>query len=56
MDLTQNKLTKSEWIGIELPVQDTELPILSLIKSGHSDTEHRNNINQQITMVLKLKH
>ena len=54
MDLTQNKLTKSEWTGIELPVQDTEIPILALIKAGYADTELRHNINQSMTMLIKL--
>ena len=36
MDLRQRKLTKQEWITLEIPVQQNELNILKLIKAGYT--------------------
>ena len=35
MDLTQRKLTKAEWEGIEVPVNAKEQEILELMKKGY---------------------
>ncbi len=45
MDLTQNKLTKSEWIHAEIPVSESEKPILQLINDGFEDVNIRIKIN-----------
>tara|TARA_B100001758_G_scaffold247706_1_gene266660 strand:+ start:2214 stop:4601 length:2388 start_codon:yes stop_codon:yes gene_type:complete len=37
MDLTQQKLTRSEWNGIEIPVSSNEKDILKLIIKGYTD-------------------
>ena len=37
MDLTQRKLTKAEWEGIEVPVNEKEQEILELMKKGYHD-------------------
>ena len=43
MDLTQSKLTKSEWENIESPVSDAEKTVLQMIVSGYTDVNiHRN--------------
>jgi hypothetical protein len=43
MDLTQTKLTKAEWISIEIPESEKEKEILQLIQDGfHNFHVHRN--------------
>jgi ATP/maltotriose-dependent transcriptional regulator MalT len=37
MDLTQSKLTRTEWDSIEIPVSENEREILSLIMEGFSN-------------------
>ena len=54
MDLTQNKLTKQEWIGIELPVEDNEKFILLLIKEGYADLRVCRNNNNSIVSIIKI--
>ena len=39
MDLSQKKLTKSEWDFLEIPINQKELEILRMIKNS------KNNIN-----------
>ena len=34
MDLSKTKLTKAEWLSIEMPVSDNEKEILTLIHDG----------------------
>lgn len=48
MDLTQSKLTKSEWISIEVSVSDQEKQILQLIIDGYVNP----NIKQNHTLSL----
>ena len=56
MDLTQNKLTKSEWEGIELPVKSEEKFILSLIKAGATDISIKRNMNESMLSLIKIEH
>ena len=56
MDLNQNKLTKSEWTGIELPVDDSEKFVLTLIKEGYSNVSVRRNHNNSIISIIKLEY
>ena len=56
MYLNQNKLTKSEWMGIELPVDDSEKFVLTLIKEGYSNVSVRRNLNNSIISIIKLEY
>ena len=49
MDLNQRKLTKEEWNGIEIPVNDREKNILNLITSGFHNVQIKNNHNLSLT-------
>ena len=40
MDFTQSKLTKYEWKTTEIPVTESELKILNLIKNGFYDVNY----------------
>jgi len=55
MDLTQTKLTKSEWNNTEVPVQDNEKFILDVIKDGYNDVNVRLNINKSMLQVIKIE-
>jgi|TARA_Y100000992_G_scaffold283731_1_gene233278 hypothetical protein len=48
MDLTQRKLTKSEWESIEVPVSENEKEIAKLIKKGFHDINIRYNNNKSL--------
>ena len=39
MDLTQRKLTKQEWEGIEVPVSNQEKTILKMISEGFTNVD-----------------
>lgn len=54
MDLTQNKLTKSEWEGIELPVSASEKSILAIIQEGAEDVMIRKNNNDSMISSIKI--
>ena len=54
MDLTQRKLTKSEWEGIEVPVDMEERRILNLIKDGYNDINIRYNHNKSLASYMKI--
>jgi hypothetical protein len=53
MDLKQNKLTRSEWDSIEIPVSPEEKEILRLIMSGYQDINIK--INKTVSMLAFLK-
>ncbi len=55
MDLTQTKLTKSEWNNTEVPVQENEKFILNLIKKGYNDVNIRLNMNKSMLQVIKIE-
>lgn len=55
MDLTQTKLTKTEWNNVEIPVSDDEKRVLQLIKNGYEDVNIRLNINHSIFQVIKIE-
>ena len=50
MDLTQKKLSKSEWLNIEVPFPESEKKILQLIIDGY------NNVNISVNNSLSLIH
>ena len=55
MDLSQNKLTKTEWNSIEMPVSDAEKTILKLIDDGANDVNIRNNNHTSMIQYMKLE-
>jgi hypothetical protein len=55
MDLTQAKLTKSEWLNIEVPFPDSEKSILQLIIDGYQNTDVYLNETRSLHSVLKLE-
>ena len=46
MDLTQRKLTKQDWEGIEVPVSPEEKTVLKMIREGFNDINIKHNKNQ----------
>jgi hypothetical protein len=54
MDLKQRKLTKSEWEGIEIPVNKDEMEILNLIVNGFSNIHLKVNKTETIFTHLKI--
>ena len=56
MDLKQRKLTKSEWDGIEIPVNKDELEILHLIINGFSNVQIKVNKTDSIFTHLKIEY
>jgi len=55
MDLTQSKLTKEEWLSIEVPVSANEKRILKLIVDGYSDVNIRANDHQSMFSFVKIE-
>ena len=53
MDLSQEKLTKSEWEYLEIPVDRPEHRILKLIYNGYDNTEITEN--DALTLLLHMK-
>tara|TARA_B100001173_G_C16017695_1_gene560488 strand:+ start:72 stop:2576 length:2505 start_codon:yes stop_codon:yes gene_type:complete len=56
MDLTQSKLTKSEWNNTEIPVSDHEKFILTTIVEGFSNVNIRKNNNKSMFSVIKIEY
>jgi len=54
MDLTQRKLTRSEWETIEVPVSQSEKQILKMIVAGYSDVNIRTNDHLSLYSFLKI--
>jgi hypothetical protein len=54
MDLTQKKLSKSEWESIEIPVSDDEKKILKVIMKGYANHDIRFNDNQSLIQILRI--
>ena len=54
MDLTQRKLTRSEWETIEVPVPLSEKQILKMIVAGYSDVNIRTNDHLSLYSFLKI--
>jgi hypothetical protein len=55
MDLSQTKLSKTEWVSIEMPVNDAELAVLRLIQKGFFDVNVRENANLSLLALMKLE-
>ena len=56
MDLNQQKLTKSEWETIEMPVSQDEIEVLKLIIKGNNDVNVRYNKTDSIFTFLKIEY
>ena len=54
MDLTQQKLTRSEWNFLEVPVNINEKKILSLIYNGYGDTTYTSNEANSLLAWMKI--
>jgi hypothetical protein len=54
MDFTQSKLTKYEWKTTEIPVTESELKILNLIKTGFYDVQYKYNSHVSLFTYLKI--
>jgi len=55
MDFTQRKLSKAEWIGLEIPVHPNELKIIQLIKNGYFNLKVYTNNVQSVLTYLKIQ-
>lgn len=55
MDLSQVKLSATEWRNIEIPVSDQEKAILQLIADGYRDTSIRKNRNLSLLQFMKME-
>jgi len=53
MDLSQTKLSKSEWASVEIPVSDQEKKVLSLITEGYANPNIRTN--QHLSLIKTMK-
>jgi len=54
MDLTQQKLTKSEWEFLEVPVNQKEKKILNLIYNGFENTRYTTNESTSLLGWMKI--
>ena len=54
MDFTQSKLTKYEWKMTEVPITDSEMNILHLIKMGFNDVNYKYNTHISLFTYLKI--
>jgi len=55
MDLTQNKLSKSEWMTIEVSVPENEKQIIKLIMDGYHNVNIHTNENQSMYSFVKIE-
>ena len=56
MDLKQNKLSKSEWESIEVPVSENEKEVLQLIIKGYDDVNIKYNKYNSLFSFLKIEY
>ena len=56
MDLNQQKLIKSEWESIEIPVSCDEIEVLNLIIKGYHNVNIKINNNDSIFTYLKIEY
>ena len=55
MDLSQTKLSKSEWGSVEIPVSDQEKRVLSLIIEGYHNPDIRSNRHLSLIKTMKVE-
>ena len=56
MNLNQQKLSKSEWDSVEIPVSEDEATILKLIISGFADVNIKTNKTNSLLSFLKIEY
>jgi hypothetical protein len=56
MDLTQNKLTRTEWDSIEVPVSDSEKDILRMIIDGFTNQDIVKNKTMSLFSFTKIEY
>ena len=56
MSLTQQKLSKSEWDSVEIPVSEDEAAVLKLIISGFADINIKMNKTNSLFSFLKIEY
>lgn len=54
MDLSQTKLTRSEWNSIEIPTEKKELEIINMICKGYYDVNITENKTLSLLQYLKI--
>ena len=54
MDLSQKKLTRSEWEAIEVPLPKKEMVILELVYKAYEDVNYSYNTNKSLIEIMKL--
>ena len=55
MDLTQKKLSKAEWLSIEVSVSDQEKKVLELIMDGYAKPDIRTNSTNSLFTHMKIE-
>ena len=55
MDLSQSKLTKAEWLTVEVPVSDAEKQVLQLLQDGFGNIHIRRNDTPTLASVSKVE-
>ena len=55
MDLSQTKLSKSEWSSVEVPVSDAEKKVLDLINEGFCNPDIRINHTSTLSTIMKIE-
>lgn len=55
MDLTQSKLSKSEWSSVEVPVSDNEKQVLDMIMEGFHNPDIRKNMTSTLSATMKIE-
>ena len=56
MDLTQVKLSKTEWMNIEILVSDQEKQVLCLIQDGYHNLNIKRNENSSMLSLMKIEY
>ena len=54
MDLTQKKLSKSEWMNVEILVEEKEREILKMIVDGYYNVNIRSNSTKSMLSLMKM--
>jgi hypothetical protein len=54
MDLTQTKLSKSEWASVEVPVSENEQQVIKMIMNGFNNPDICENFTATLASVMKI--
>ena len=54
MDLSQTKLSKSEWVSVEIPVAEQEKRVITLILDGYANPDIRTNRHLSLLSFMKV--